>query len=180
MRFVILALAACLMGCQTIPHHRVITRPYIEHKALYEIPGWQAEQNKAIYSAEEVAEYFEYFLDRWQARGLPGNTARIKNFFNKIELHWQQTKFVNPEGDDGLLLGYMINRRFKDKVSVFVYDCSQRVDPKLGDTALGHELIHVALLAVVGNTERKHFMAPNSNWSITFQDLEDEVNAKFR
>lgn len=169
------------MGCQTVSNqNHTVIRPYIEHHALYKLPGWNAKQNLGIYDTKQVAEYFKYFLDRWQYRGLPGDPKKISAFFNRIELHWQQTKFVNPEKDNGKLLGYMINRRFKNKVSVFVYDGSQSKNPKLGDTALGHELIHVSLLAVVGNTEREHFMAPNSNWSITFQDLEDEVNAKFR
>lgn len=182
MRLIILFLVFGSLGCQTITLKcEGDSRPYIEHKSLYDLPGWKAKQNKAIFSDEQVAQYLDCFLETWQARGLPGTTEEISKYFDRIELHWQPTRFTNPEGDpDSLLLGYMINRSFKKKVSVFVYDGSQQREPRLGHTALGHELIHVSLLAVSGTAQSNHFMASTSKWSIIFQDLEDEVNAKFQ
>ena len=169
------------ISCMTAPQVKSQYCSYIEHKVLYQIPHWKAKQNKSIYSEEQVDKYLSYFIDRWKYRGLPGDVGQIKEYFDKIELHWQQTKFTNLESKSKTpLLGLLINRPYLNKASIFVYDCSQEEDPSIGDTALGHELIHLANFAIFGTVQPDHFQGKGYNWSITFKDLEDEVNAKFK
>jgi hypothetical protein len=168
------------MGCRTVIRPNLEHRPYIEHKALYQIDGWQASQNKGIYSTEEVGRYLSFFVDRWVERGFPGTKEQVEEVFNRMELHWQQTAFVDPENPEQRLRGLTHVRYFKDEIVVFVYDCSQEKKPVLGATALGHELIHVALYATTGKTEHTHFDLPDKEWPVRYLDLQEEVDASFR
>ena len=156
-------------------------RPYIEHQALYKIEGWpKAHQNLGIYTAEEVGRYLSFFISKWVERGLPGKKEKLKEQFSKLYLHWQQIQFINPENPEVLLVGLTVFRGYKDHIAVFVYDGSQKLDPKIEDTALCHELIHVALLVTQGDMVKNHFNVPRKEWPIRFLDFEEEVNDTFR
>ncbi len=168
----------CLLFLCCCRYTVIEDRPYIEHKTIYQIKDWQAQQNKSIYSAEEVGRYFSSFITKWESHGLPGTRALIGPSFDQIELHWQPTRFVNPEDPDQTKLRGLTFIR-KNKITIFVYDCSQESNPKLGKTALGHELIHVALYATTRRLEHDHFSVPGKEWPIRYLDFQEELNGDY-
>jgi hypothetical protein len=171
------------IGCLHTSKQTKSERPYIEHRALYEIEGWpQARQNLGIYSSEEVGRYLSFFISIWEERGLPGTREEIEKEFRKLRLHWQQTSFIDPENLDRRvpLLGLTLIRHYKNQITVFVYDGSQKLNPRIENTALGHELIHVALFATTRNAMRNHFDLPKAEWPIRCLDFQEEINDTFR
>jgi len=178
-----LTLLTCwlLSSCNTVTQTIAPARPYIEHSVLYQLPEWNVRQSKGIYSNGQVSEYLEEFAVQWKAHSLPGTDEAIRSAIGRVDIHWQQTKFINPEkSEKQLLLGYMVRRKLSRRILVFVYDCSQTLNPKLGSTALAHELIHVVLLSVIGSTHSDHYNNGKSNWSKKYKAFEDNVNERFK
>lgn len=177
MRFIVAFFFVFLLGisCSTFGYKKT----FIENKpaqiSFEPIPGWKAIQSKnKFYKAEDVSLLFYLFLDEWQSRGF-GSFQEIDFLFDQIELIWVEKPFVSRKIPDSVLWGLTSVRH--DKILVYVYDQRKR-GPKLGNTSLVHELIHVSLYGTTGNLRADHFGNDNQ-FTDDLEDLKNFVNSNF-
>ncbi len=180
---VLIVCASLLLGCATVNTAAnrsisALTPVYTQFSNLEPLPGWKSQQNAgSVFNSQQISIYLNVFADEWIKKGFSNDRSLLVAAFNSIELHWQKQIFVNY-GNPQRLLGLTKPDGF-GKLYVYVYDYSQERRTDLGFTALGHELIHIALLATEGDIYQSHDKSKDGNWYGKYKDLEDAVNLKF-
>ena len=152
---------------------------HANYKIFQHLPGRKAVQNfNSIYDPEEVSNFMTLFIEMWVADGLPGDAETLQKAFDKIELSWQKYVFsCKLMKETPALLGLTMIRG--DVITVHVYDYSNEDNVNLGNTSLGHELIHISLYATTGDIQESHHNHESGKFDEEYENLKEEVNEIF-
>ena len=184
--FLLCLLFSSLVNAKELEKPKEIKTPSYEAKAQHLINNnWTTAQSYHAYSDLEIALYLETFLELWEKEDkFPQNDVAIKEAINRIQINWQSEIFTFPpeRKDITRLLGVVYPVVSPNTIIMYVSeannDTKQRVS--LGQTALGHELIHVIYFATKGESEVDHLHGPkNQEWPKEYLTFLDKVNQEY-
>lgn len=142
--------------------------------------AWNITQSDGPYSDKEVMMYTSIFIKLWSQGDFLQDDKALNVAINSIEINWQYSIFTYPEVfDKKRLLGLTDHEIRKDKIAIFV--ATHDGDPlTIEESAYGHELIHVALGAITGDSHPDHFQKEGSSeWSGIYFDLLARVTQEY-
>jgi len=173
MRSLILTLIV-LTGCAAMPHAPVMV--YSPEHCNVRLTNWDnARQTSNKYGPDAVGMYYNIFVYKWveifsdlDPEGY-GGIIEVVTAMDETNIYWQRGDVFTRPNESERLEGLA----YPDG-NIFLAERG-----KLSDTALAHELVHVALLAVNGDPDRDHLGDEHKGWNWMHENLIFEVSLAY-
>lgn len=128
----------------------LFVRRWMRRRSAPVLPDWGAASVATPWPLREVSEALEAFSRTWEASGQPGG-GMVRLRFAQLILDWIPGRNGDrhfPLNGSDRVTGVFIRPR--------AVTCGYLPGDRISDTALAHELVHVALYAVHGDEDPDH------------------------